>query len=464
MNLSEFPISVLQRNQPLDQQGAKIDRVSYESSRYDPTKKQRVQQRVVLETNSRYGLPTPADENVVLALLFVAKHADNFASPSVHFSPRQLFRIMGWSPNSRSYQRLRVVLRRLKALVIRYENSWWDASDRGYEAEFATGLISEYELSRQVAGRKKGAEKPANWVRWSPHFHQSLCKGNLKKLNLEQLFSLKLPTTQRMYRFLDKRFYPRHQPPAVEMDLWDFACGHVGLARVNNVAELKRRLAPAIAELEKIGFIAAADSAARYQKIKAGVWRIRFQAGASFAAGLPSDSERAALPLDETSAPDQASIPACPDQELAALYYQTRSGGKYAPIGPSDLTQARELIQKEGYANAQAIVTLLAQIVRRKWPDCRSFSGAASKYLHDAIQAHQQQEQRTQSRRQTTVDQARERGEAIKHMQRQRQLEARWDSLTDEHRAAIERDVLQEFPELRDRPGLLKGFCLNKLR
>src|SRR5262249_30355895 len=208
------------------------------------TSRQRVQQRVVLETNSRHGLPTPADENVVLALLYVAKHSHNFADAVVHFSPRQLFHIMGWAPNSRSYDRLRDVLRRLKALVIRYENSWWDIAGRGYEAEFATGIISEYELARQVSGRKKQGSVPPNWVRWTPHFQNSLNKGNLKKLDLERLFSLRLPTAQRMYRFLDKRFYPRHQPPVVEMDLQDFACGHIGLSRRDNLAHLKRRPPP----------------------------------------------------------------------------------------------------------------------------------------------------------------------------------------------------------------------------
>src|SRR5262249_24792055 len=126
MNLAEFPISVLQRQQPVLENGVKRDTVTSEASRYDPGTRQRLQLRVVLETNSRYGLPTPADENVVLALLYVAKHTHNFTDPVVPFSPRQLFRIMGWAPNSRSYDRLRADLRRLKALVIRYENSWWD--------------------------------------------------------------------------------------------------------------------------------------------------------------------------------------------------------------------------------------------------------------------------------------------------------------------------------------------------
>ena len=159
------------------------------------------------------------------------------------------------------------MLRRLKALVIRYENSWWDIEGREYEAEVATGIISEYELVRQVSGRQKPSALPPSWVHWSPHFQTSLSRGNIKKLNLEQLFGLRLPTSQRMYRFLDKRFY---QTAQVEMDLRDFACGHIGLTAVDNVAELKRRLAPALAELEEIGFLARVEAQERYKKVGTG--------------------------------------------------------------------------------------------------------------------------------------------------------------------------------------------------
>src|SRR5438094_3570778 len=79
LNLADVPISVRQRQQPLDADGEKRDTAVYQASRYDRDARQRVQQRVILETSSRHGLPTPADENVVLALLYVAKHAHNFS-------------------------------------------------------------------------------------------------------------------------------------------------------------------------------------------------------------------------------------------------------------------------------------------------------------------------------------------------------------------------------------------------
>src|SRR5262245_22647316 len=275
MNLADFPISILQRQQPSDGAGRKLDSIVYESSRLDPKTRQRVTQRVTLTTQAQDGLPTPADEHVILALLWVAKHSTNFVDPVVHYCPSQLFDIMHWAPNGRSYERLRGVLRRLKSLNIRYENAWWDAAGRSYEEELATGVISSYKIARQVSGPKKAGATPLSWVSWTPQFHESLKNGNIKRLNLELFFSLRTPTAQRMYRFLDMRFYNH---PRLSLDLIEFACDHVGLTESDNVAILKRRQLPAILELEDVGFLAKAPLSERFQKVQAGVWRVHFQA------------------------------------------------------------------------------------------------------------------------------------------------------------------------------------------
>ncbi len=467
LNLADFPISVLQRQQPLDEDGAKRDTAVYQASRYDRESRQRQQQRVTLETSSRHGLPTPADENVVLALLYVAKHTHNFTEPVVHFSPRQLFRIMGWAPNSRSYDRLREVLRRLKALVIRYENSWWDIAGRGYEAEVATGVISEYELGRQVAGRKKGAAPPSCWVSWSPRFQQSLASGNLKKLDLERLFSLRLPTAQRMYRFLDKRFYPPHQPPVVEMDLVDFACGHIGLSQVGNLAELKRRLAPAIKELEGIGFIEKADPAERYHKVRPGVWRVRFRAGPQFLARSNPDA-RPAGARDEkkdTSSLVPRPSPLAPPSErtLAAEFYRAWGAAEGSAVGERDLEQARALVARHGEETARALVPELVRIVKHHWPECKSFSGAVHKYGADAVRACEQKQRSGEQKQQAQARREQEREQELREAQQRRLGEARWEALPPAERAEIERQVLTSHPELRERPGILRVMCLNRL-
>jgi hypothetical protein len=453
LNLADFPISTLQRQQQDDGQGGKRDTAVFEASRYDPTAHRRVRQRVTLETSSRHGLPTPADENVVLALLYVAKHSHNFAEPVVHFAPRQLFEIMGWAPNSRSYDRLRAVLRRLKALVIRYENSWWDIGGRAYEDEVATGIIVEYELGRQVGGRRKGGTPPPCWVSWTPQFQRSLSQGNLKKLDLDRLFALRLPTSQRMYRFLDKRFYPASAPPPVEMDLHDFAFGHVGLARVENVAELKRRLAPALAELEGIGYIEKVCSEERYRKVRPGVWRIHFRVGPQFpgVAGAVGGTDQAAL-----TPPQDA------ERSLAAEYYRLWDGTGEARVGSSDLQPARDLLARYE-ADAPAVVAQLCAVVKRRWPECKSFSGAVRKYLAEAEQLVAATQRREEDRQRQMFQAEEERSEVHRERGRRARLEDAWEDLNDAERFAIEDDVSRRHAGHRDRPAIFKTLCLAEL-
>lgn len=277
LNLAEFPISVLQRRQPLDVHGQKVDTIVYRSHRYDTDARRSIPQTVTLTAPSSYGLPTPADETVVLALLCIAKQTSNFANDRVHFTPRQVFALIGWSPNSRSYDRLRQVLRRLKSLTIVYENAWWDSEGRQYEKEFATGIIASYKLVRQVAGPRSPKNLPASWIRWDPEFFESLGTNSIKRLDLELLLSLQLPTTQRLYRFLDKHFHYKQEQ---DFDLRDLACGHVGLSASYDTGKLKEKLTPAITELEDVGYIKPATRRERYRKLKPGVWRVHFDRSA----------------------------------------------------------------------------------------------------------------------------------------------------------------------------------------
>ena len=465
MNLADFPISVLQRQQPSDANGQKLDSIVYESSRFDPTNRQRVSQRVTLQSSTREGLPTPADEHVILALLYVARHSINFTEATVHFAPGQLFDIMGWSPNGRSYQRLRGVLRRLKALNIRYENAWWDAAGRAYEEEVATGIIAAYRIARQLSGPRRDDAELQSWVTWTPQFQESLQKGNIKRLDLELFFSLRSPAAQRMYRFLDKRFY---STPRLSLDLVEFACGHVGLTECDNVAVLKRRLAPAIAELEEIGFIARTDSDERYQKVKAGVWRVQFHRGGQ----EPEIPTRPAGPHCERDVkpgqdwnPDPRSGGAA--AALVTEYYRLRGQGSTAQPGPRDLEQAEALLQTQGEEQAKAVLPRLAAVVGKEWPECRSFSGAVQKYLPDALKllAHEQhrvayREDELIRRRQEAQDEAQRRAE---QEQFRAAWLAAWEGLDEPEREVIRQAVLTRYPNLADTRGLLEEQCLREL-
>ena len=74
-----------------------------------------------------------------------------------------------------------------------------------------------------------------------------------------------------MYRFLDKRFWHKSQ---LEFDLRQFATEHIGLSRRYEAHEIRRKLTPAIQELQAIGFLADSPLKAIFRRTKPGIWQI----------------------------------------------------------------------------------------------------------------------------------------------------------------------------------------------
>jgi len=469
LNLADFPISVLHRKQPRSAEGVKVDTIVYEATRYDRLARRRVPQRVTLTTSTRYGLPTPADENVILGLLFVAKHTANFASPTVHFCPYQLFRIMRWSSNSRSYQRLREVLRRLKSLTIVSENAWWDAEGRAYAQEFATGILAEYEIVFQVQGRRKPGSLPPSWVTWTPTFFASLQKGNLKRLDLERLFALRLPTAQRMYRFLDKRF---HQSPTLDMDLTDFACGHIGLARTENVALLKQRLAPAIAELEAIGFIERVDNGSRYLKVRPGIWRICFERAEGTPRPMPYPSAKEAPTPAEEMSPHESTCPRTAKEErtaewkAVAAFHRLRFGDEQYRLLPKELAFARAVLGQYGEERVQALLPRLVERLAADWPEGKTFL-AAKGYLHEVAADVARKEQHATRERDAQIREEQEQAAQARQRAERERFKAKWQpvwqALSESEQHEIRQAVIREKPYVARVPTALERFCLEEL-
>lgn len=96
---------------------------------------------------------------------------------------------------------------------------------------------------------------------------------------------------KRLYRFLDKRFFHR---PRWEFHLQELCWEHVGLARSHDAANLRRKLRPAIEELERHQFIRPASDAERFRKVCSGKWRVFFERagrGAAKVAAPPSNTD-----------------------------------------------------------------------------------------------------------------------------------------------------------------------------
>ncbi len=291
LNLAEFPIAALTDRIP-DGQTTMVFEDRMERRDSAP-----IVRRLTIMGTHKHGLPTSLDDEVLVGLIQLTKRRSNFTDPRVQFSRYELIELLGWPQSGQSYRRIEEALHRWVGVVLMYENAWWDNAAKSWVDEQFHVLdnVTLYDRERWRTSARSGktgrgdrggskADKPPlplSSFRWNEVIFQSFQSGNLKQLDLEFYLTLRLPTTKRMYRFLDKRFYRRSR---LDFDLRTLACEHIGLSRSYAPTELKRRLKPALEELEQLGFLEPLGPEERYSYVKRGCWRIIFIRGRATAA------------------------------------------------------------------------------------------------------------------------------------------------------------------------------------
>ena len=210
--------------------------------------------RLTITGTHKHGLPTAMDDEVMVGLIQLTKRRNNFTDAKVSFSRYELIELLGWPQSGQSYRRIEEALHRWVGVVLMYENAWWDNTAKSWVDENFHVLdnVTVYDRERRGPAKGKpgrrgskgaaGAEPlPLSSFRWNEVIFRSFQSGNLKQLDLEFYLSLRLPTTKRLFRFLDKRFY---RCDRLDFDLKTFACEHIGMSRTYKPTELKRRLKP----------------------------------------------------------------------------------------------------------------------------------------------------------------------------------------------------------------------------
>ena len=276
LNLAEFPIAALTDRVP-DGQTTLVFEDKLERRDSPP-----IVRRLTIMGTHKHGLPTSLDDEVLVGLIQLTKRRSNFTDARVQFSRYELIELLGWPQSGQSYRRIEEALHRWVGVVLMYENAWWDNVAKSWVDENFHVLdnVTLYDRERRRppgrSGRSGKAPLPLSSFRWNEVIFQSFQSGNLKQLDLEFYLGLRLPTTKRMFRFLDKRFYRRSR---LDFDLRTLACEHIGMSRSYAPTELKRRLKPALEELEQHGFLEPLSSEERYSYVKRGCWRIIFIRG-----------------------------------------------------------------------------------------------------------------------------------------------------------------------------------------
>jgi len=275
LNLAEFPIAALTDRVPDGQNTLVFE--DHLDQRDGPP----IVRRLSISGHGKLGLPVALDDQVIVGLIQLTKRHNNFTDPRVHFSRYELIELLGWPQDGHSYRRIEEALNRWVGVVLSYENAWWDNDEKTWvdETFHIIDNVTLYDRERAMnkASSAKGKRpKPLSSFRWNEVMFRSFQANNLKQLDLEFYLDLRLPTSKRLYRFLDKRFFQREK---VDFDLRVLACEHVGMSREYAPTELKRRLRPALEELEKSGFLEPLSEHEKYVNVEKGKWRILFVRG-----------------------------------------------------------------------------------------------------------------------------------------------------------------------------------------
>ena len=166
------------------------------------------------------------------------------------FTRHELLQTLGWSDAGSNYSRIETSLDRWTSVYLKYENAWRDNRTKTWRS-VGFHIIDNFELndSRPLTDQ---LELIPSFIVWNEVIFESFQAGYLKPLDYDLCMGLSNSTAKRLYRFLDKRF---HHKSDWTFDLKELAHEHIGLSRnYEGTSHLKRKLEPAIAELEDVGF------------------------------------------------------------------------------------------------------------------------------------------------------------------------------------------------------------------
>lgn len=279
LNICEFPLATTGRAASKGQTS-----LVFEDEIKDRGTGERVKRKLNIMATEKYGLPTPADSDVLLVLMHLTNTRNGFSDPVVRFTRYELVKFLGWPLCGKSYKRIDESLHRFVNVTLSYNQAWWSRAASRWQTK-SFHILESVDLH----GKDDQTDDGYSTIVWSKVILESFLAQQTKRLDLETYFRLKLPTAKQAYRFLDKRFYKTN---LLNFPLKLFACEHVGLARTYDNGQLKRKLQPAIEELESVGFLQPLSLDERYTKTRPGEWFIHLvRAGAANDEPEPEEPE-----------------------------------------------------------------------------------------------------------------------------------------------------------------------------
>lgn len=447
LNFAEFPLgSIAERIDPSQKT------LVYEDKIYDASKGEIISRKLTITGSDAYGLSTSTDDEVLLGLIQLSK-LQRFSSRTVYFSRYQLVKLLGWPVNGQSYERIQQAFNRWSGVTLYYKNAWRDKTTNSWRDETFHILdnvsidASETEKSRPRPNPNQVAfEFAASSFKWNEVVYRSFQQGNLKALDFTFVMTLRSAISKRLYRFLDKRFY---HSKSLEFDLKTLAFEHVGLSRNAPTGDLKRKLQIGITELEERGFLKPLSHDARFTKIKAGIWRVRFQKAA------PGDRESSAEQRTPSTQEEPSTLSPL-EKGLIDCGITAEKAAQLVAQHPADLILEkievfRSLMSDKSPKVSRNPPGFLIRSIEDRFAHPRNFETETQRKEKEEAKKKRQDDKL--AREQRRLDR-----EAAKEKAKQEAITKFWDSLTEEGRHHAEGEAFAAADSLQRELAQRDGF------
>ena len=211
------------------------------------------QRKVIITGSDKWGLPTPVDVDVALALMKLTKEQHGWRESYLRFSIYEVCKQLRLPTNDGGFHTRRIAqaILTIKATTICYQNAW-RKGDKWTSTE-AFSLLDNVKLSNTKEHFDADEEQR---VKWNDCILESMQGGHSKGLDWEFYLSLGKPSTKRLFTFLDKRW---DHMTGLTYGLEAFCVNKLGMKPGQEAKKYRQNLKRPIEELCGRGFPLAAD-------------------------------------------------------------------------------------------------------------------------------------------------------------------------------------------------------------
>lgn len=419
--------------------------------------------RVSRNTASLY--PGPLSRKIHFALLSIATERGFPLSNPITWTWRDLCRRMEIAYGGRkTLKEIKTAIRSTHGVVIHSQYALYSRSEgqplplheRGHH------LYSDYAFSNEA--RSDGTVADTNAVWFADWYLDNLNAMYSAPIDYDLWKSLEArgPTASRLYEILLLNLYSG--APV-------FRINYPNLAKLLPVrterylSDARKQLGPAILLLEKANVIAGA----RWDENSEGTIQLHFARGPVLRSGRKTSTQSTPVLAEDSMGTVQVrelrnARPV--ENQLVRQFYQLWSGDTFTKPSPKELVLARELIEQHGRTKLHTLLPLVVKRLKAQWPDAKTFS-AVARYIPEVNAEHERkqeivQRQKEQNLRAQIVE---ERQEQSRREQRQlvAQWRPTWESLLDEDRHTIEKQVRSQWPHIARIPEMFERHCILQL-